>query len=539
MIFKLRQPLCFSEIGQRDNQEDFIWPLPAEASTSQRVFVLCDGVGGQRNGEVASMTAATALGEYLTQHWPTDGIVTKALFEEALAHAYKSLDEADTSESKHGRMGTTMTCLVLHRGGVLFAHIGDSRIYHIRPSIADSKQGRSGIIYQTEDHSLLNDMLKAGELTEEEAADFPHRNVITRAMLPHLETPYRADIYNLADVKAGDYFFLCSDGVLEQLTNERLGEILANQANDDITKLATIKGVCQGVTRDNHTCWLIPIDTVTAEEGDRRIAATEAKIAFAPQDDDEDIIEEDMTEEEEIIEEINCTSQEDVEDYIPGIEVESEEEIEEENEEITTADVANADKPEGNEDTADTEDEEEEEEETRKGFLAKIAALCVTFGRFCKRIWKLLATKAVNSRLGQRLKRTNRWQWIISAIIMLSVYDLLLFFFGDTSYSLIFPKAEPSNELIDNEATSPLMPRIEEYEAPKPAEDKEIKKALETTDPNVASPEALKEIEEPAAVSAESFETPLSDTPAPTSTEKIHDAMKDNKITVPVNKPTE
>lgn len=534
MIFKLRQPLCFSEIGQRDNQEDFIWPLPAEASTSQRVFVLCDGVGGQRNGEVASMTAATALGEYLTQHWPTDGIVTKALFEEALAHAYKSLDEADTSESKHGRMGTTMTCLVLHRGGVLFAHIGDSRIYHIRPSIADSKQGRSGIIYQTEDHSLLNDMLKAGELTEEEAADFPHRNVITRAMLPHLETPYRADLYNLSDVKAGDYFFLCSDGVLEQLTNEKLGEILADPTQDDITKLAAIKGVCLGATRDNHTCWLIPIDKVTVEEGDHKLATTEATMAFVPQDDDEDIIEEEMTEEEEIIEEIGSTPEQDVEETIPGIE--DVEEIEEE--EVESAPAPVAEETDESETEAETGETAETEGKT-KSFMARIGALCAAFGRFCKRCWTRFKTWALNTRLGQRFKRTNRWNWIIGAIIVLGVYDIVLFFFGNTAYELTFSKAHPSDSLINETAPAPLVDRVEEYEAPKPTDDKELKKALETTDPNVATPEALKEIEVPEAVSAESFEEPLTETPAPTSTEKIQDAMKNNKITVPAVKPAE
>ena len=259
MKITIRQPQSFSEIGRKDNQEDFLWPNPQTVTKENRVFVMCDGVGGQDSGEVASETAGTALGAYLTERLPQDGIVTKADFEKALSYAYDALDKVDTGAVK--KMGTTMTCLVLHTGGALVAHIGDSRIYHVRPSLA-SKEGRTGIIYQSEDHSLVNDLLKAGEITEEEAVNFPQKNVITRAMQPHTERRCKADVYEINDVESGDYFFLCCDGVLEQLTNSRLGEILANGTLDDAGKIKAIKAVCDGKTRDNYTCWLVPIDVV-------------------------------------------------------------------------------------------------------------------------------------------------------------------------------------------------------------------------------------------------------------------------------------
>lgn len=265
MKITIRQPKCFSEIGRKDNQEDFLWPNPQTVTKENRVFVMCDGVGGQDSGEVASETAATALGTFLTGHLPEDGVVTKAFFEEALSYAYDEMDKVDTGAVK--KMGTTMTCLVLHKGGALVAHIGDSRIYHIRPSLA-SKEGRTGIIYQSADHSLVNDLLRAGEITEEEAVNFPQKNVITRAMQPHLERRYKADVYEISDVESGDYFFLCCDGVLEQLTNDRLGEILADETLDDEGKIAAIKAVCDGNTRDNYTCWLVPIENVEREEAD-------------------------------------------------------------------------------------------------------------------------------------------------------------------------------------------------------------------------------------------------------------------------------
>lgn len=265
MKITIKQPLSFSEIGLKDNQEDFLWPLPNAVTVTDRVFLMCDGMGGHDNGELASKTAATALGKYLTSHSSPDGIVTKAMFERALAYGYDELDKVDNGAVK--KMGTTMTCLVLHRGGALVAHIGDSRVYHIRPSLAD-EHGRSGIIYQSADHSLVNDLLRSGEITEEEAADFPQKNVITRAMQPHLERRYKADILNIDDVQAGDYFFLCCDGVLEQLTNDMLGNILKDKTLDDNAKINAIKKVCDGKTHDNYTCWLIPVLDVQKEETD-------------------------------------------------------------------------------------------------------------------------------------------------------------------------------------------------------------------------------------------------------------------------------
>ena len=255
----IRKPLGFSEVGKKDNQEDYLWPELETVTADNRVFLMCDGMGGHDSGEVASQTAATALGEYITNHTAPDGIVNKAMFEEALAYAYDELDKVDTMAVK--KMGTTMTCVVLHNDGALLAHIGDSRIYHIRP-LNDGSDKLKDIIYQTSDHALVNDLIKAGELTEEEADHFPQKNVITRAMQPHLERRFKADIHNLTDIKAGDYFFLCSDGVLEQLSNANLCAILSNPDMDDSEKLQAIKNVCFGRTRDNYTCWLIPVDSV-------------------------------------------------------------------------------------------------------------------------------------------------------------------------------------------------------------------------------------------------------------------------------------
>lgn len=262
MKITIRQPLGFSEIGRKDNQEDCLYPAIDEVSTENRFFVLCDGMGGHENGEVASATVCEAFGKYFETNQPEDGVMTPDLFKPALDYAYNELDKKDTGGLK--KMGTTMTCLYLHKKGYLVAHIGDSRIYHIRPN--------TGVVYQSSDHSLVNDLLRAGELTEEEAVNFPQKNVITRAMQPNLEHRHKADVYSFTDIKDGDYFFLCCDGVLEQLTNDKLCEVLSDDNLSDCQKLDAIKQICNGNTKDNYTCYLIPIDRVDLEKDDKESA---------------------------------------------------------------------------------------------------------------------------------------------------------------------------------------------------------------------------------------------------------------------------
>lgn len=267
-MITIRQPLNFSEIGRKENQEDFLYPSAPDKES--RVFILCDGMGGHDNGEVASMTVGTTLGNYLD----VQKEITEDVFGESLAKAYDALDEIDTFTSK--KPGTTLTCLCINPDNCLVAHIGDSRIYHIRPSLFNRTTRRGGILYQSSDHSLVNELLKAGEITEEEARDFPQKNVITRALQPHLPKRYKADTYVFDNIEDGDYFFMCSDGALEQLSNESLCSILADRKKSDQEKLRDIAEICQDKTRDNYSCWLIPIDRVKLSDGQRNLSVIKA-----------------------------------------------------------------------------------------------------------------------------------------------------------------------------------------------------------------------------------------------------------------------
>lgn len=247
---KLGMPYALNEIGGRSNQEDSIFPAKGEANESTRLFLVCDGMGGHENGEVASGLVCLTFGKLLADI-DHEGF-TVEMFLDALNEAYDALDREDPDPQSMRKMGTTLTFLHLNDHEVVVAHMGDSRVYHVRPS------EQNAIIYQSSDHSLVNELVRAEIITPEEALTHPRRNVITRAMQPKLDPRHKADVRTFNDVQAGDYFFLCSDGVLESVTNDALVEILRRDVSDD-EKIEAIKALCADSSRDNFSAYLVPV----------------------------------------------------------------------------------------------------------------------------------------------------------------------------------------------------------------------------------------------------------------------------------------
>lgn len=257
MRINLFPPLSIYEIGQRENQEDAI------AQWNNRLFVLCDGMGGHEHGEVASQTVCKAIASWFDAHVNPEELFTDDLLKEAIEYAYIQLDRyADDSLRQ---MGTTLTLLYIHKQGVTAAHIGDSRIYHIRPGV--------GILYQSRDHSLVYDLYQAGEITYEEIATFPQKNVITRAMTPGEDNRHRPDIIHITEIQFGDYFYLCSDGMLEQMDNDELVTLLTSQLTDEEKRSQLIE--LTNDNKDNHSAWIIRIKDVIKEEGDELLVNEE------------------------------------------------------------------------------------------------------------------------------------------------------------------------------------------------------------------------------------------------------------------------
>jgi len=258
MKFEIYCPICIHELGKRDNQEDTIYPSVGMATEADRVFVLCDGMGGAEHGEVASATVAGAVAFSLQKSLNQCEATPRQILKLALNDAYDALDAHNTSEEKTSAktMGTTLCVLILHDGGALMAHIGDSRIYHVRPS------SRS-ILTKTRDHSMVRDMIELGEITAEHAKNVNYRNIITRVMQPNTDRD-PSQIDETTDVQAGDYFYLCSDGMLEQMDDEQLLEILcASDLTDQQKRDALLQSTIDN--KDNHSAILIHIKSVEGE----------------------------------------------------------------------------------------------------------------------------------------------------------------------------------------------------------------------------------------------------------------------------------
>ena len=255
MKFKIKA-YNLQELGQRTNQEDSLFPALGKSTSDDRLFVLCDGMGGHEKGEVASATVCATLSRVILSAWHPGEVLSDELFLQALSAAYDALDAKDNGEER--KMGTTLTFLCLHAGGATVAHIGDSRIYQLRPA---SKNSPARIVFRTQDHSLVNDLVKIGEITEEEAKHHPQKNVITRAMQPCQEHRAKADIAHLTDILPGDYFYMCSDGMLEEASDENILNIITKPNATDEQKLEMLRNVTEE-NNDNHTAHLIHIDGV-------------------------------------------------------------------------------------------------------------------------------------------------------------------------------------------------------------------------------------------------------------------------------------
>lgn len=148
------------ELGQRANQEDSLFPALGKVTSGDRLFVLCDGMGGHEKGEVASATVCEQISRTILSQWRADEPLSDDLFRQALAAAYDALDAKDDGAER--KMGTTMTFLCLHAKGATVAHIGDSRVYQLRPA---SKHSPAHIVFHTRDHSLVNDLARNSRKT--------------------------------------------------------------------------------------------------------------------------------------------------------------------------------------------------------------------------------------------------------------------------------------------------------------------------------------------------------------------------------------
>lgn len=258
MRIKIYQPLAIHELGKRANQEDGIYPIEGKATENDRLFLLCDGMGGHEHGEVASQSICKSLSSFLLQHAVASEGLEDKLLSDALAYAYEELDKLAVAGDTR-QMGTTLTLLYFHSNGCTAAHIGDSRIYHLRPS-------SHTILYKSRDHSLVYDLYQAGELTYEKMKTFPQKNVITRAMIAGDRNHPKPDVIHISDIQPGDYFYICSDGMLEQMEDEELLDVFSANVSDEEKRQMLISEASDN--KDNHSAYIVHIKEVSHDEAD-------------------------------------------------------------------------------------------------------------------------------------------------------------------------------------------------------------------------------------------------------------------------------
>lgn len=189
-----------TDIGKlRKQNED-----AAYINEERAVFAVADGMGGHLAGEVASRMAVEAV-EQMALANDAPGI---AALREAVASAHETILAHAQSHIECAGMGTTLSVLWMGKNYVYIAHVGDSRIYRLRGEALEQI---------TQDHSLVEELVRAGLITREQARTHPRRNIITRALGTHGEN--EPDLL-VTDVRAGDLFLLCTDGLSGMVPDE-------------------------------------------------------------------------------------------------------------------------------------------------------------------------------------------------------------------------------------------------------------------------------------------------------------------------------
>jgi PPM family protein phosphatase len=241
---------------RRHNEDSYVIEPP--------LFAIADGMGGAQAGEVASRLATAALKESGVNGGGERRITD--LIQEANRRVY----DRSSSDPNTSGMGTTITVALVENDEVAFGHVGDSRAYLIRDAQMEQL---------TEDHSLVNELLKTGKLSPEEAETHPQRSVITRAL--GTDPDVDVDTFSVR-AENGDLFLLCSDGLTDMVSEESILDVVERNRGDiDGALRALVKAANRGGGQDNITVVAFEIaDGALSHDGDTR------EQALPPDDED-------------------------------------------------------------------------------------------------------------------------------------------------------------------------------------------------------------------------------------------------------------
>jgi protein phosphatase len=240
-----------TDVGRkRTHNEDFFALVESE-----HLYLVADGMGGHSSGEVASQMAINTLSEFFQATsadpeatWPYKMDKTRGYEENRLVTGIKLANrriyEAAQREQRLHGMGTTIVALLCVHDQCLIGHVGDSRVYRFRANAVEQL---------TEDHSLLNDYMKMKSMTQEEVENFPHKNVIVRAL--GMKETVKVDAI-LDTPQPGDVYLLCSDGLSGQVSPEEMRDALSRHKDLNVAGQALIDRANESGGPDNITVLL-------------------------------------------------------------------------------------------------------------------------------------------------------------------------------------------------------------------------------------------------------------------------------------------
>ncbi|WP_025728050.1 Stp1/IreP family PP2C-type Ser/Thr phosphatase [Atopobacter phocae] len=232
-----------SDVGKRrPNNEDnggYIYN-----QKNQLLTVVCDGVGGEKSGEVASQLVVKSLKEAFEPTQFNTIEEAKSFIINIVKDVNHTIYERAQTELENERMGTTMVVAIIIGQQALILNVGDSRAYLYRDEHMNQL---------TEDHSYVNELMRTGEITKEEAEVHPQKNYITRSM--GLDKDVEVDEWTI-DLHDAKWLLLCSDGLTNMLNDQIIEHILANTSSDEWTE-ALVHSANEAGGRDNITVLIV------------------------------------------------------------------------------------------------------------------------------------------------------------------------------------------------------------------------------------------------------------------------------------------
>lgn len=230
------------------------------------LFAVADGMGGAQAGEVASQMAVDVLQEGLGSG---SGTVAERLTDQVAAANARIFERARTDQGSAG-MGTTLTAAYVDTERLVIVHVGDSRLYRYRGTTLERL---------TDDHSLVEELVRQGRLTPEEAAEHPQRSIITRALGPESEVAIDSEVLAVED---GDLFLLCSDGLTTMVSDDRIADLLATDEPLAERADALVDAANAAGGRDNITVLLFRVAVTPTGDGATPRAAVDETPAPDP-----------------------------------------------------------------------------------------------------------------------------------------------------------------------------------------------------------------------------------------------------------------